>query len=73
MSWAYFPRGSILVFALVAVTSGLVLPGCSDDSKTSGTMVQVSDETKAHRKSRAESYKGGPPKFKAKGKSAKAR
>jgi hypothetical protein len=71
MSRASFPRGSILVFSLVAFAFGLALPGCSDDSKTSGTMVQVSEETQAHRKARAETYKGGPPKAKAKGKSAK--
>jgi len=30
-------------------------------------MVEVSDEVLAQRKARAESYKGGPPKIKAKG------
>jgi len=29
-------------------------------------MVQVSEETIAHRKAKAETYKGGPPKSKAK-------
>jgi hypothetical protein len=71
MNRTHFPRAPILVCALAAIAFTLALPGCSDDSKTSGTMVQISEETKAHRKARAESYKGGPPKAKAKGKSAK--
>ena len=34
-------------------------------------MVQVSEETKAHQKSKMESYKGGPPKTKSKAAIAK--
>jgi hypothetical protein len=73
MSRSNLPRRPILVFTLVAIATYLALPGCNDDSKTDGTLVQVSEETIAHRKARAESYKGGPPKTKAKGKSAKSR
>jgi hypothetical protein len=40
--------------------------GCNDDSKTSGTMVQVSEEDKALLKAKRESYKGGPPRKPAK-------
>jgi len=65
MRKAYSPRGRILVLILV-IGSHFPLIGCSDESKTSGTMVQVSEETIAHRKAKAETYKGGPPKSKAK-------
>jgi hypothetical protein len=41
------------------------MAGCTDESKTSGTMVQESAETKAFRKAKSETYKGGPPKKKA--------
>ena len=40
----------------------LPLTGCNDESRTSGTMVQVSEEAKAHLKAKRESYKGGSPK-----------
>jgi hypothetical protein len=66
-----FPRGRILLLIIVFIISHLPLLGCSDNSRTTGTQVEVSEETIAHRKARAESYKGGPPKIK--GKSAKKR
>ena len=61
-----FPRKSILLLGLFI---GLVLPflGCNDDSKTSGTMVERSEEAKAHMKTKIESYKGGSPKSRGKG------
>ena len=36
--------------------------GCTDDSKTTGTMVEESDEIKARREAKRGAYKGGPPK-----------
>jgi hypothetical protein len=65
MRTACFPRGRILLLILF-IGSHLPLIGCNDESRTSGTMVQVSEEVKAHQKAKAESYKGGPPKSKAK-------
>jgi hypothetical protein len=59
-----FPRGRILLLTLF-IGSHLPLLGCNDESKTSGTMVQVSEEDKAHLKAKRESYKGGPPRSKA--------
>jgi hypothetical protein len=59
-------RGGIVLFILF-VGSYLPLIGCNDDSKTSGTQVEVSDKVQARRDARAESYKGGPPKKQAKG------
>jgi hypothetical protein len=58
-----------IFFLIVFVSSHCSLSGCSDDSKTTGTLVERSEADKAHMKSKIESYKGGPPK--AKGKSAK--
>jgi hypothetical protein len=65
MMTARFPRGRLLLVPLF-LGSQLLLIGCGDDSKTSGTMRQVSEETKEHQKVKTESYKGGPPKSKAK-------
>jgi hypothetical protein len=66
-----FSKGRILVLILF-IGSHLPLYGCTDNSRTTGTMVEVSEETKAHRKAKIESYKGGPPaKYKAKGASKK--
>ncbi len=60
-----FPRGRIiLLFSFVLSTLPAI--GCSDNSRTTGTMVEVSEETKAYRKSKIESYKGGAPKSKGK-------
>lgn len=65
MRWPCFPRGRIILLFLF-LASHCSLIGCNDDSRTTGTMVEVSDEVKAHRKSKMESYKGGPPKAKTK-------
>ena len=51
---------------LVFVGSQVPLCGCNDDSRTTGTMVQVSEERLAHWQAKAEAYKGGPPKAKTK-------
>jgi hypothetical protein len=40
--------------------------GCGDDSKTSGTQVADNPEATANRKTKGESYKGGPGKKQAK-------
>ena len=65
MTAARFPRGRFLLL-IVFIGSQLTLTGCTDESRTSGTMVQVSEEDIAIRKSKSEGYKGGPPKGKAK-------
>ena len=65
MRAARFPRGRFLLL-IVFIGSHVPLTGCTDESRTSGTMVQVSDEAKANLKSKSERYKGGPPKGKAK-------
>jgi hypothetical protein len=65
MTSARFPRSRFLLL-VVFIGSHFPLTGCTDDSRTSGTMVQVSEEDKAHLKSKLEGYKGGPPKAKAK-------
>jgi hypothetical protein len=70
MSKACFPRGRVLLLVLF-IGSHLPLIGCNDNSRTSGTMVEVSEEAKANMKAKKESYKGGPPKSKAKGASTK--
>jgi hypothetical protein len=64
MSTTCFPRGRILLLALF-IGSHLSLTGCNDESRTTGTVVEVSEEFQAHTKSKLESYKGGPPKTKA--------
>jgi hypothetical protein len=46
--------------------SHTLLIGCNDDSKTSGTQVPENPAAVANRKSKAESYKGGPSKKQAK-------
>ncbi len=55
---------------ILFIGSQFPLWGCSDPSRTSGTMVEQSEEAIAHRKAKADSYKGGPPKAKTKGKGA---
>jgi hypothetical protein len=67
MTAARFPRGRFLLL-VVFIGSQFPLTGCTDESRTSGTMVQVSEEAKANLKSKSEGYKGGPAK--GKGKSA---
>jgi hypothetical protein len=57
-----------ILLLILFVGSQLTLSGCNDESRTTGTMVQVSDETKAYRKSKIENYKGGAPKGKGQGK-----
>ena len=57
------PRARILLL-IVFIGSHLPILGCNDNSRSTGTMVEVSDETKAHREARRQSYKGGPPKSK---------
>jgi heat shock protein HslJ len=49
----------ILLMSLF-VASHLFLSGCNDPSRTSGTMVQESEEDKAYRKSKMEKLKGRP-------------
>jgi hypothetical protein len=56
MRTARSPRGRILLLMLF-IGSYLPLVGCNDDSKTSGTMVEVSDEAKRHIQDRRETYK----------------
>jgi hypothetical protein len=65
-----FLRGRILLLWLF-MGSHLPLFGCTDNSRTSGTMVEVSDEFKAHTKSKLEKYQGGPPKKELKSTSKK--
>jgi hypothetical protein len=49
-------RGRRLLLALF-IGSHLVLSGCNDESKTSGTMVEPSEEAKAQLKGRRNLYK----------------
>jgi outer membrane murein-binding lipoprotein Lpp len=49
-------EGRILSVVLF-IGSHLLLAGCSDDSKTSGTVVEVSEEAKQALQSRKEAYK----------------
>ncbi len=70
MKTGQFLRGRIVLLVLFA-GSCLPLTGCNDESRTTGTQVQVSEEAKAHLKSKMETYKGGPPK-KAKAPSKKS-
>jgi hypothetical protein len=65
MRTARLRRGRILLLGLF-IGSHALLIGCNDDSKTSGTQVPENPEAVAHRKSKADSYKGGPPKKQAK-------
>lgn len=48
------------------IGSHLVLSGCNDESKTSGTMVQPSEEAKAQLKGRTNLYKSKTDDLKAK-------
>ncbi len=66
------PRGRILLL-LLFIGSHLPMVGCNDDSKTSGTMVQESEEARAYRKERGATYKGGSPANKARFKAAAAK
>ncbi len=50
------PRGRFLLLTIF-LGSHLSLSGCGDDSKTSGTMVEVSEQAKKHIGGRREIYK----------------
>ena len=63
MRTACFPRGRVILIYLF-IGSHLPMIGCSDDSKTTGTMVEESDEIKARRAAKRGSTRGGPPKAK---------
>ena len=52
---------SRILFLLIFVFSHLTLVGCNDDSRTTGTMLQVSEDEKARLKAKVEKYKGGSP------------
>ena len=56
MRTARSPRGRTLLLILF-IGACLPLMGCNDESKTSGTMVQVSEEAKKQIQGRRESYK----------------
>jgi hypothetical protein len=56
MRTARSPRGRILILTFF-VGSHLPLIGCNDESKTSGTMVQVSEEARKHIESKRDMYK----------------
>lgn len=58
------PRGCIFV-PILFLGFPLALIGCSDNSRTTGTMVEMSDEAKAFLKSKQENYRGGSAKNKA--------
>ncbi len=70
MRGSRFPHGRVLLL-LLFIGSHAPLSGCTDNSRTTGTLVEVSEETKAYRKTKIESYKGGAPKSKGKAASAK--
>jgi hypothetical protein len=59
------PRALLLI---LFAASHLTIAGCGDDSKTSGTMVQVSEEEKAYLAAKRESYKAAVPKTKSQAK-----
>lgn len=59
------PRRRILL-SMLFIGTHLPLIGCNDESKTSGTMVQVSDEDKARLITKREKYKAARPTGKAK-------
>jgi len=49
------------------IGANVLLTGCNDASKTSGTQVVEDPAAVAHRKAKGENYKGGAPKKPAKG------
>ena len=61
MRTAGFPRGRILLLVLF-IGAQFPMTGCTDDSRTTGTVVEVPEEYEAHTKAKLGSYKGGPPK-----------
>jgi hypothetical protein len=54
-----------ILLLILFIGSHLPLIGCNDESRTSGTMVQVSEEEKAQLQTKRQNYKGGPPRKKA--------
>ncbi len=56
MKTSYLRRGRGLLLALFT-GSHLLLSGCNDESKTSGTMVEPSEEAKAQLEGRRKLYK----------------
>lgn len=64
-------RGGLILILTLFIGSLVPLTGCNDESRTSGTQVQVSEEAKAQLKAKRESYQGGSPKNKAKAASRK--
>jgi hypothetical protein len=70
MKTACVPRGRILLLVLF-IASHLSMTGCNDQSRTTGTVVEVSEEFQAHTESKLDKYKGGPPKAKVKAPSKK--
>jgi hypothetical protein len=51
---------------MMFICSLLPMTGCNDESRTTGTVVEVSEEFQAHTKSKLGAYKGGPAKGQAK-------
>ena len=52
---------SRILLLVIFVFSHLSLAGCGDDSRTTGTMLQVGEDEKARLKAKVEKYKGGSP------------
>jgi hypothetical protein len=52
---------SRILLLVIFVFSHFTLAGCNNDSRTTGTMLQVSEEEKARLKAKVEKYKGGSP------------
>jgi hypothetical protein len=65
-------RTRVLLLSLF-VGSHFATSGCNDESKTSGTMVQVTEEQKAQIKSRSAAYKAQRQKYAVKGVSKNAK
>jgi hypothetical protein len=70
MRTARSPRGRCLLLALFG-GSQLCLSACNDESRTSGTMVQVSEQAKKHIEGRREAYKAKAEARKAKSSAGK--
>ena len=56
-----FSARTHLYFLMLFIGSHLPLTGCNDESKTSGTQVQVSEEAKAHLKAKESRTRGDVP------------
>ncbi len=57
-----------IVLLAIFVASHVGVAGCNDESRTTGTMVQVSAEDLARLENKAVNYKAGPAKSQAKAK-----